>query len=599
MSNSCCMFPGEKEVSWLLRRARSAVGGDRAAWIERIVHAGAASQVDSIESGGDPQVRDALLRAHQTARNLSQYRELLGEAIGSGSSSEEFRRYARLAREESLNDLAARSYTQLLAVAPADGEALRESGKLAYAEGRYKEAAGLLYRAEQDAESLLLLGDLAKRANQEEQARQKWSLALAANENKLLEAQLLARLDRWNEASEAFAALAAAEPNDQSVKAEYAAALLDKGRLAEAGQVLADGDASARLSQLRAQLAAAKGDTASAARQLETLIAREPRRAELWAQAASVEYQAGRRRRAADWYGRAKRLTPRREDWDEAIEQIRNELIPESGFETTSKSVGPGWREFATKLAAEFRVSPAWTVGMTMEVNRVSLTDFHGTIRRGTMSAKWENETARKLTVEMYRSEQSGAGAAYSWLTGKSRTTVGAAYSEPFWEYMEGLSAAGTRSRAEIEHQRPWGRRGASWMTVHANQYALRGVPNAGRTSGITGGASYAISPRITAQYGVDREIVHSRNTLPLLSREVHAFTGASSGNWKQKVRWEASAGYASDRLGGRGPYTSGSIVWTPSPKLRAGVWLDRRLNTVATVSGSALQVRFGLWWKQ
>ncbi|MBL8799537.1 MAG: hypothetical protein JNM56_36985, partial [Planctomycetia bacterium] len=180
--------PGDKEISWLLQRARSAVAGDRAAWIERIVQAGAASQVDSIETGGDPLVRDALLRAHQTARNLPKFREILSEAVGSGSSPDEFRRYARLAREESMNDLAARSYSELLAARPDDGEALREAGKLAYAEGRYKEATGLLGRAENDAESLLLLGDLAKRDNQEEQARQQWSLALAANESKLLEA---------------------------------------------------------------------------------------------------------------------------------------------------------------------------------------------------------------------------------------------------------------------------------------------------------------------------------------------------------------------------------------------------------------------------
>ena len=591
--------PGEKEISWLLQRARSAVAGDRAAWIERIVQVGAASRVDSIESGGDPLVRDALLRAHQTARNLSKFREILSEAVGSGSSPDELRRFARLAREESLIDLAERSFSELLRVAPADGEALRESGKLAYAEGRYKEATELLGRADNDAESMLLQGDLAKRAKQEEDARRKWSMALAASQNKLLEAQLLARLDRWDEAAGLFAELVKVEPKDEGVKAEYASALLEKGRAAEAERVLESGDAGVRLEQLRAQLAAVKGDTKSAARQLSAMVAREPRNAQLWAQAASVEHQAGHRRRAANWFAKAKQLSPRREDWEEPIAQIRNELTPESGVEATSKSVGPGWREFVSKLAGEMRVSPAWTIGAQMEVNRVALTNFTGTIRRGTMSANWEGETARRVSVELYRSERTGAGAAYSWLTGRARTTINAAYAKPYWEYMEGLAAAGTRNRAALEHQQPLGKRGAFWLAVHANQYGLRGASNAGRTSGITGGTSFAIKPRLTAQYGVDREMVHSRNTLPLLSREVHAFTGATSGDWGRALHWEASAGFAVDRLGGRGPYTSGVVLWTPSPKLRTGVWIDRRLNTIATVSGSALQVRFGLWWKQ
>jgi predicted Zn-dependent protease len=591
--------PGEKETGWLLQRARAAVGAERSAWIERIVQAGAASQVDSIESGGDPQVREALLRAHQTARNLSKFRELLSEAVGSGGTPAELRRYARLAREESMNDLAAQSFQQLLIASPSDGEALRESGKLAYSEGRYNDAGRFLLRAEHDAESLLLAGDLAKRASHLEEARQKWALALAANENKLLEAQLLARLEPWDRASEAFEALVRAESKDENVKAEYASALLERGRLAEAAKVLDTEGPGIRLEQLRAQLAAAKGDTNSAARRLSALVDREPGNPQLWAQAASVEYQAGRRRRAANWYGRAKQLSPRREDWDEAIEQIRSELVPESGVEATAKSIGPGWREFVSKLAGEVRVSPAWTVGASMEVNRVSLVNFDGTIRRGTLSAAWEGETGRKLSLELYRAERNGAGASYSWLSGRGRTTVNGAYAKPYWEYMEGLAGAGTRSRAAIEHQQPWGKRGAACVALHANQYGLRGAANAGRTSGVSGGTSFAIKRPLVAQYGVDREMVHSRNALPLLSREVHAFTGAASGDWKRKLRWEASGGYAVDRLGGRGPYTSGSVLWTPTPNLRAGVWFDRRLNTIATVAGSAVQLRFGVWWKQ
>jgi len=84
---------------------------------------------------------------------------------------------------------------------------------------------------------------------------------------------------------------------------------------------------------------------------------------------------------------------------------------------------------------------------------------------------------------------------------------------------------------------------------------------------------------------------------LPLVSREVHAASVFGDINIEENLRAEAAAGYAVDRLGGRGPFASGRLTFRFLRHGEAQAWFDRRLNSIAT--GQVVN-RFGgyLMWR-
>ncbi|MBM3728925.1 MAG: hypothetical protein FJW40_26300 [Acidobacteria bacterium] len=616
---------GERELAWLERRARAAKGAARAGWIDHLIGAGAPARAARIESGGHPAVRDALLRAHQAARDTRSFERLIREAVAASGSPAELRKYAALALEESLTEAAFAANVKLLSVAPNDGHANREVGKTAFAKGRYRDAGqhlGAVAERDHDSESLFLLGELARRNGEAAKAQDHWGAALARKgSNAVLEAQILARLGRWSDASTAFEKLLASRQEPETVQAEYTSALIERGDLNRARQILEAAPKSPRMVQLRSQWAAAMGRTREAATILEPLLAASPADPHVVAQAASIAYQAGHRRHAEALYQQAAGAAPEREDWMETLTALDRERAPVSGFDWLIKRVGANWREQSKRIEGQAALAPAWRLRASGEFNQVYVRDVRradgrtgsldSALFRGEMALSWEGLSGQTVSTSLFHASQPGAGVKAGWSAARGRTILAADYGRPFWEFTEGLAGGGKRDRVSIERQQSVGRRGSAWVTAHSNRYGLQALANAGRTAGATGGASLALRtgrPTLIAQYGFDiehvRQLQQRRDAagnvyapVPLLSREVHAFTGGSSGQFGRKGTWDISAGWAVDRLGGRGPYVSGSVLWTPAANLKAGVWFDRRLNMIATGVDAAVLVRAGIWW--
>jgi hypothetical protein len=136
------------------------------------------------------------------------------------------------------------------------------------------------------------------------------------------------------------------------------------------------------------------------------------------------------------------------------------------------------------------------------------------------------------------------------------------------------------------------------------NRYGVDSIDNAARSMAYDGGISWAIrsNPYIALEYSVDKESVGrlQQNTLPLVSREVHAGTIDTQFHLSRQILAEGSFGFVHDRLGehAQGPFIGARVTRGGSSRLRVQAWFERRRNSVETgqvvnLAGASLNWRF------
>lgn len=191
-----------------------------------------------------------LLGVLQSSRDVDRFRRVLGREIAATRDPGAWRRYARLAIEENLSEIATSAFGRVLAWAPHDLEALDQLGRLRFAAGCYADAGQHLKKYVElggpSWEAAMLLGELAGRDGRRAESAAAYERALeilGRNPRRSLAersayAQLLSRTGRLPESQAAWNRLIREHPEDKNLLADYAATLLEKGKLDRAEQLL-------------------------------------------------------------------------------------------------------------------------------------------------------------------------------------------------------------------------------------------------------------------------------------------------------------------------------------------------------------------------
>lgn len=247
--------PPAAALDWMEGRARAAKApAEQAAWYDKLAELGGARRVaERLGQGGTPAARDLkapyieALAAEGKGKELA---EAVRSAVALERDPERLRRYARLAEQTRQRAAAADAWRALLSLKPEDGDSLRQLGMLAYDENRLGDAERLLRRflarGMGDYEANYFLGEALTALKRPTEAVPFYRRALdqirarkAKSDNLVqTEANLLNRLGKVDDAVVLFEGLRKLRPNDRQLKADYAAMLIENGRLKEARHVL-------------------------------------------------------------------------------------------------------------------------------------------------------------------------------------------------------------------------------------------------------------------------------------------------------------------------------------------------------------------------
>ena len=632
--------PGPDVKTWLEDRARLAPGADRAAWLGRLLDAGAPERVDAVVSAAlpPPGQGGAVLEVYLRALAALGKNRPLGEAVAREApavhDSERVRTLARLARDAGQTSAAEPVYRRLLALAPGDREARHWLGIYAFGLGRYLEAerylGGLLGSAEGDYDDNFYYAEMLWREGDRETAKIYYGRALGLIkrmvspplEARIASAQAMFRLGFGERSLQEFRQLIAENPRNGELRADFVVLLLENKLYAEAWNALSGGADSgvSRLALLRAQWLFASARTAEALELLRGLIASEPNPARAQTKLGLIEQSIGRTRQARDLFETAVQLEPGNEDFEQTLAGLDREQAPQVQVEGEARTIQGSRQESLISVLAE-RTLAAFHVQFAFDQDSASIRSlrfadgrvgaFNGVRERGEASVEREWMDGRRVKVSVFEGgSKPGAGAAVTQPDAKGATTIALEINRPFWEFNESLAQDGARDHAEIRHETTLGRRLSARFGVAWNRYNLKPAPGAAETAAPTGGATFRLAerPQLALEYYFDGEYrlsIISRpdasgklfEPLPLLSREVHGAGLSFTEPIGSHAKVSGASGMAVDRLGGYAPFLNFKVAYEPRGHFSASLDFDRRLyflnsaQTVTTVKG-------GLSWR-
>jgi hypothetical protein len=382
-----------------------------------------------------------------------------------------------------------------------------------------------------------------------------------------------------------------------------------------------EGEARARLrlSLLRAHWHAAGGDGDAELETLRALERQAPADVQVLTALGAAERRIGWRRMAEATFARALAADRADPEVRRQLAEIAVERAPRARLDVEHRDANGEWTTTSQRSEGARVLSDAVQVGGRLELLRFDAarvrlpTGDIGAMRRVLQRGEaWvEVDT---LGGSTWSACVAAAGSGLGLAAGVTRPqpsgrwTLQAEVNRPFWEFAEALAGDGTRDRAALERRQRLGRRADSWVTVSANRYAIADGSHA-RTAAVSGGVVMAVrdaAPYVAVSYGFDKESLAGATQrvdgagapfapVPIVSREIHVPGVAVRQDIGRSVSFEAHAGYAVDRLGGRGPVFEGRVRVARS-RFSADVGLDRRLQTLATtVTVTRMSASIGL----
>jgi len=628
--------PGPEALAWLEQRARgSTAGEDRAAWWKHMLAAGAADRVavmaaDSLpEPGQGGPLLDTYLRALIQLGDNRSFAAAVTREVGALDDPGRARSLARLARESGVTVAAETAYSALLALAPEDLETRHWLGMYAFTRANYSAAEShlqtLLQVAEGSYEDNFYYADLLWRKGDRRAARAYYGRALRAIERmpapppqaRAAYAQSLARCGFIEKALAEFRTLVAAWPDNDDVRADFAAILLENSRYGEARQVLSAraGSNAGRLFELRAQLLTATARRPEAFHLLEEFTSTHPDQPRPLGALALLDAGAGRHRQARTLLERAASLEPENEDFERAIRDLDREQASRVQTEAMRRSIQGAQSEDLVRVIEEQKLG-AFRLHLGADQDLASVRSvrsatgvvapFEGVLRRGEASLQYEWEDGTRLEGTLYGSDAGpGAGAALVHPDARGSSALRIDLRRPFWEFAESLAGGGTRDQVELRKETVFTPRISARWAAAINRYSLRHVSDAAASVAGQGAVTFRVAarPNVSLEYTFDGEYRLSTATrsdaggiefhpLPLASREVHSLSIGAAGQLSRALQGNAAAGFAIDRFGGRAPFASLNLKYLGRGSMGAAIELDRRLyfldtaRTVTTIGG-------------
>ena len=346
-----------------------------------------------------------------------------------------------------------------------------------------------------------------------------------------------------------------------------------------------------RLDILRAQLLTAERQHGPAEQLLERLTTTHPRSVPALSSLGQVEQQIGRWRRAYDLYGRVLQLDPRNQD----VRELRSEVLAEHGSrvggDAEIKQITDERTERITRFAAQVLLRDDVRMGVVIDHNYTTIGGRDYNRDRAEVSGQHDSSGGSSYRLSAFGTRgRLGGGFRYDHADSAGTFYLQGDYRRPFWEFLETIAGYGTRDRAEIHRNQRLGRFLDARLTTALNRYSLRSTGNAAGSLAFDGGISRAMlrsNPYLALEYSFDKESVRhlQENTIPLVSREVHAGSINAQFRFSRRVVAEGFGGFVRDRLGqhGRGPFLGARVTRGGPSRLGLQVWFERRRNSVAT----------------
>lgn len=251
--------PRPEALDWIENRARKATGTERVAWLDKLIDIRAGARVAAIIGGLEGAESDSellqLVNAYaqgddRQGENRRKLRDAMVQAIAQIKQPERLRRLAGIAENTRDRSLITAAWQAVLAADPADPEAQRTLGLIAYDEGRLIDAERLLgaYLANGagDYDANFYYADILARTNRTAQAMPFYRTAfdqLTRIEprdftQEVARANLLRRLGRTAEAVALMDKLVRQRPEDEGLRADFADLLIESGDLRRARSIL-------------------------------------------------------------------------------------------------------------------------------------------------------------------------------------------------------------------------------------------------------------------------------------------------------------------------------------------------------------------------
>jgi hypothetical protein len=376
-----------------------------------------------------------------------------------------------------------------------------------------------------------------------------------------------------------------------------------------------------RLALLRAQWYSAQGAGGAELRTLSALAQQAPDEVRVLTALGSAERRIGWRRRAVATFDRALAADRADPEVRKLLADMRAERAPRARFDVEGKSVHNEWQTASQRSEGLRAISDALQIGGRLELLRFDATrvrrpsgeigPLQRSLQRGEAWLDFDTRGGASWMVSAFGADSGpGLGAGFVRPQPSGRWTVQAEVNRPFWEFAEGLADGGTRDRAAIERRQRLWRRADAWVVASVNRYAIDEGACA-RTTGVSGGVIVAVreaAPFVALSYGLDKESLREATQridatgatfapVPIVSREIHVPGVQLRQSVGRAVALDVYAGYAVDRLGGRGVVAEAHVRWSRG-RTAAEVWVDRRLQTLTATTtvtriGGGVVVRF------
>lgn len=251
--------PKPEALDWIEARARKATGEDREAWLDKLIEVRAGKRVADLIGGLDGAKTDRdllhLVSAYtqgdnRQGENRQRLREVMVKAIGRIKRPDQLRNLARIAETTRDRSLITAAWKAVLDTAPADPEAQRTLGLIAYDEGRLIDSERLLgaylSNGDGDYEANYYYADTLARTGRTAQAMPFYRKALTQLTKieprdftqEVARANLLRRLGRTDDAVELMDTLVRQRPDDEGLRADFADLLIESGDLRRARSIL-------------------------------------------------------------------------------------------------------------------------------------------------------------------------------------------------------------------------------------------------------------------------------------------------------------------------------------------------------------------------
>ena len=247
--------PGREAKKWLLEKAGSASGDERAEWMHHLVEAGGAEEVVALlqkepSAARSEKIFTVYLDALEDLRSGPELVAAINNLVALEHSPDKLLRYGKLAEEREQLEAAQAVYKKILQIQPGDGYALNQLGQMAFYENRWKETQDYLGRYlstnPNDWEAYYTYAEAGYLQEDIAGAKQYYQRALEILEKssektfpmEMAQADCLRRLGNPKQALTIYQSLLKKRPDDKKVRVQYISLLMEEGDFTQAQKLL-------------------------------------------------------------------------------------------------------------------------------------------------------------------------------------------------------------------------------------------------------------------------------------------------------------------------------------------------------------------------